>query len=83
MPSNLITVRAYSLENKERYNVVLVKRISNCCFIDCKDKTSSWHNRYAGPPNRTEQKKGGVVIIVITYDNRAVEPYISRALGQQ
>ena len=28
-----ITVRVYSLENEERYNVVLVKRISNCCLI--------------------------------------------------
>ena len=25
VPSNLKTVRAYSLENKERYNIVLVK----------------------------------------------------------
>ena len=26
VPSNLITVRAYSLEGKERYDIVLVKR---------------------------------------------------------
>ena len=25
-PSNLITIKPYSLENKERYNIVLVKR---------------------------------------------------------
>ena len=58
MPSNLITVTAYSLpvENKERYNnVVLAECFSNCCVIGCKDKTSSRHNRHAGPPNKTKQ----------------------------
>ena len=73
VPSNLITVRAYSQQNKERYNIVLSKRIPNGCFIGCKDKTSSWHNRHAGPPNKTKQKKG----VVIINDNSAVEPYTS------
>ena len=39
-------------------------------------------NRHAGPPNKNKTKEGGVVIIVIIYDN-AVEPYTSRGLGQQ
>ena len=47
------------------------------------NKTSSWHNRHAGPPDKTKQKGGGVLIIVIIYDNSAVEPYTSRGLVQQ
>ena len=75
MPSNLTTVRAYSLENKERFNVVLVKYISNCCFISCKDKISSRHIIAMQSHQTTTTKMRGVVII---YDNCAVEPYTSR-----
>ena len=61
MSSNLITIRAYSLENKERYNVVLVKctQYFKLMFHGLQRKYLVWHNRHAGPPNKTIQKKGG------------------------
>ena len=34
VPSNLITVRAYSLEDKERYDIVLVKRSTLFTFYN-------------------------------------------------
>ena len=34
VPSNLITIRAYSLEHKERYNIVIIAKISTFTFYD-------------------------------------------------
>ena len=111
MSLNLITVRAYSLEDKERYNfVLLVKRstftfynksvmtchrvilfstgtclsfplrILNCCFIGCKDKTSSWHlngfpgGSYHGPTDYNIGDKSTVVMHTSYINHHAGTP---------
>ena len=38
-------------------------------------------NRHPGPSNKTKQTRGGGSNNSKTYDNRAIEPYISRGLG--
>ena len=55
----------------------LKKNLICCCFIGCEDKTSSWHLN--GFPDGIKIR----VVIIIIYDNSAIEPYDSGGLGQQ